>query len=70
MKSKIFKFFSLVAFVTFTSCGESTDTVESGTYEGTVKKVEASKTEIYVETADNKTRIVLYGANLTNQKWR
>jgi hypothetical protein len=37
------------------ACGESTDVVESGTYEGKVKKVEAEKTEIYVETSDNKT---------------
>ncbi len=37
------------------ACGESTDVVESGTYEGTVKKVEAEKSEIYVETSDNKT---------------
>lgn len=37
------------------ACGESTDAVESGTYEGKVKKVEAEKTEIYVETSDDKT---------------
>lgn len=29
--------------------------VESGTYQGVVKEVEPEKTEIYVETADNKT---------------
>ncbi len=37
------------------SCGESTDAVESGTYQGEVKKVVPSKSEIYVETADAKT---------------
>lgn len=54
MKS-IFKVMSIVAFVSFISCGESTDTVESGTYQGTIKEVEPSKTEIYVETEDEKT---------------
>lgn len=37
------------------ACGESTDVVESGTYEGKIKKVEAGKEEIYVETSDGKT---------------
>ena len=37
----------------FTSCGEKTDVVESGTYQGTVEEVEADKTEIYVKTADD-----------------
>lgn len=46
---------TIMAFVTFISCGERTDTVESGTYQGTIKEVEPSKTEIYVETADEKT---------------
>ncbi len=55
MKAKIFKSLALVALITFISCGESTDTVESGTYQGTVKEVEAEKTEIYVQTADDKT---------------
>ena len=34
------------------ACGESTDVVESGKYEGTITEVEADKDEIYVETAD------------------
>lgn len=38
-----------------TSCGDSTSTVESGTYQGTVDEVEASKDEIYVKTEDGKT---------------
>lgn len=37
------------------ACGESTDVVESGTYEGKIKKVEAEKSEIYVETSDDQT---------------
>lgn len=37
------------------ACGESTDVVDSGTYEGKIKKVEAEKTEIYVETSDDQT---------------
>lgn len=43
------------ALFMMTACGESTDAVESGTYEGKVKKVEAEKSEIYVETTDDKT---------------
>lgn len=35
--------------------GESTDVVESGTYEGTIQEVNAEESEIYVKTADNKT---------------
>lgn len=49
---------SLVVVLTLsgmmTSCGESTDTVESGTYKGTIKEVEADKDEIYVTTEDDK----------------
>lgn len=37
------------------ACGENTDVVESGTYQGTVKEVEPAKTEIYVSTEDGKT---------------
>lgn len=37
------------------ACGESTDVVESGTYEGKIKKVEAEKSEIYVETSEGQT---------------
>lgn len=55
MKTKIFTTFTLGVILTFISCGETTDTVESGTYQGTIKEVEASKTEIYVETDDDKT---------------
>jgi len=37
------------------ACGSSTDVVDSGTYKGTIKKVEAEKTEIYVTLDDGKT---------------
>ena len=38
----------------FYSCQESTDVVESGTYQGTIHEVEADKSEIYVKTGDGK----------------
>lgn len=41
------------------SCEQGTDVVESGTYQGTIDKVEADKSEIYVKTDDNK-RLELY----------
>lgn len=41
------------------SCSESTDVVESGTYQGTVDKAVPDKREIYVKTSDNK-RLELY----------
>jgi cold shock protein len=44
---------ALVFFI-LTSCGEKTDVVESGVYQGTVDEVEADKSEIYVKTADGK----------------
>ncbi len=49
----------------FFACGEGTDVVESGTYQGTVKEVEADKTEIYVTTDDNKT-LELYFTDSTS----
>lgn len=49
----------------FFACGESTDVVESGTYQGTIKEVEAEKTEIYVTTDDNKT-LELYFTETTS----
>ena len=36
------------------SCGEKTDVVDSGTYQGTIQEVELDKTEIYVKTGDDK----------------
>lgn len=47
------------------SCGQKTDVVDSGTYQGTVDKVEADKSEIYVETADGK-RLELYFTDSTS----
>lgn len=46
----------VTAFLIFilTSCGEKTDVVESGVYQGTVHEVEADKSEIYVKTGDGK----------------
>jgi len=52
---KQFKYFSAaLVFLFLTSCGEKTDVVDSGVYQGTVHEVEAAKTEIYVKTADDK----------------
>lgn len=54
MKIKLVTTFFLLALV-FTSCGEKTDVVESGTYVGTVDEVEPEKTEIYVKTEEDQT---------------
>jgi cold shock protein len=43
-----------LAFFILSSCGEKTDVVESGVYQGTVDEVEADKSEIYVKTGDGK----------------
>jgi hypothetical protein len=56
MLSKILKPVAFLSvFLLMVSCGESTDVVESGTYQGTIEEVEPSKDEIYVKTDDNKT---------------
>ena len=56
MSTKILKSAAVLCMIlVMAACGENTDVVESGTYRGTVKEVEASKTEIYVSTADGKT---------------
>lgn len=54
MKLKLVAAFAVLALV-FTACGEKTDVVESGIYEGIIQEVEPEKTEIYVETTDGKT---------------
>lgn len=54
MKLKLIAFFAVIALV-FIACGESTTAVESGTYQGTIKKINPEKTEIYVTTQDDKT---------------
>ncbi|TQI71080.1 hypothetical protein JM79_2006 [Gramella sp. Hel_I_59] len=65
MKSTILKGMFMSAILLFVACGESTDAVESGTYQGTVKEVEADKTEIYVTTDDDKT-LELYFTETTS----
>ncbi len=55
MKTRIFTTVFSAFVLLFISCGEGTDVVDSGTYQGTIKEVEPSKTEIYVETDDSKT---------------
>ena len=56
MKRLFVQLLTLILFMGFFSaCGGHTDVVDSGTYQGTVKKVEAEKTEIYVETDAGET---------------
>ena len=62
MKFKLATALLVIAFL-FTACGEKTDVVDSGTYRGTVDKVEPSKTEIYVKTSDNKTLELYFTEN-------
>lgn len=48
---------SILAMLVLTlaiACGEKTDVVESGVYQGTIHEVEADKNEIYVKTSDDK----------------
>ena len=65
MRSKILKGLFLSTILLFVACGESTDVVESGTYQGTIKEVEAAKTEIYVSTKDDQT-LELYFTETTS----
>jgi len=62
MKLNLATGFLVFAFI-FISCGESTDVVESGTYQGTIDKVEPEKTEIYVTTSDDKTLELYFTEN-------
>lgn len=56
MKTNFLRTLGLGFFIlAFLSCGEKTDVVESGTYQGIIEEVEPSKSEIYVTTADDKT---------------
>ena len=56
MKSVILNSIGAIGLtIMMVACGGDTDVVESGTYQGKIKEVEAEKTEIYVETTDNKT---------------
>lgn len=63
MRSAILKGLMFSTILLFFACGESTDVVESGTYQGTIKEVEAEKTEIYVTTDDNKTLELYFTEN-------
>lgn len=54
MRNARFALFLLMLMVPFLySCEESTDVVESGTYQGTIDEVEPEKTEIYVRTPED-----------------
>jgi|SRR5699024_1950449 len=57
MKKQIMRLGGLATLLfIFVACGgESTDAVESGTYEGTIQEVVPAESEIYVETPDGKT---------------
>lgn len=52
--TKLFKFTSLITLLLLiaSACGESTDSVSSGTYQGTIQEVNAEETEIYVLTQE------------------
>ncbi|MHA6280117.1 hypothetical protein ACXYMT_08040 [Salinimicrobium sp. CAU 1759] len=63
MKTTLLKTAVFSTIFLFFACGESTDVVESGTYQGTIEEVEASKTEIYVETDDDKTLELYFNDN-------
>lgn len=65
MKSLMIKGILFSTILLFFACGESTDVVESGTYQGTIKEVEPEKDEIYVSTDDNKT-LELYFTETTS----
>ncbi len=56
MKTNVLRTIGLAGILfAMNACGEGTDVVDSGTYQGVVKEVEPEKSEIYVETADDKT---------------
>ncbi len=55
----------LFLFVLAACSGNKNETVESGTYTGTITEVNPGEREIYVKTADNKT-LELYFTDATN----
>lgn len=65
-----FKSATVIAFffLIFTSCGEKTDIVESGTYQGIIDEVEPAKTEIYVRIEDDKILELYFNENTTLTK--
>ena len=56
--------FAMLTFLMYGCDSGGTDVVESGTYQGSVKKAVPEKTEIYVQTDDNKT-LELYFTDAT-----
>lgn len=54
MIKSILKAVTAVSLLLILSCGQQTEVVESGTYEGKIIKVVAEEVEIYVKTADDK----------------
>jgi cold shock protein len=64
IKLFLLSFLCLSALLYSCGGGESTDVVESGTYQGKIDEVEANKTEIYVKTADDK-KLELYFTETT-----
>lgn len=50
---------TLTALLLLSGCGQSIDTVDAGTYPGTIDKVVPEEREIYVDL-DNGTRLELY----------
>ena len=66
--SKLFMPALVAAVPFFYSCGEKTDVVESGTYQGTLHEVEPEKNEIYVKTADDKVLELYFTESTTLTK--
>ena len=65
MKNLKFKGLLLVVTMLFLySCDKQTDVVDSGTYQGTIDKVNPDESEIYVQTPDDK-RLELYFTETT-----
>jgi len=64
MLKSVLKTVSIFSLLFFMSCGQKTDVVESGNYEGTIIEVEADKAEIYVKTTDGKV-LELYFTDTT-----
>ncbi|MDA3892561.1 MAG: hypothetical protein PF517_12930 [Salinivirgaceae bacterium] len=59
MKKNILLTMTFALMIVLSSCGGNTDVVDSGTYNGKIKKIEPEKTEIYVTLENGKT-IELY----------
>lgn len=55
MKKNLLFTMAVSLMILISSCGGNTEVVDSGTYNGKIKKVEPEKTEIYVTLEDDKT---------------